>query len=161
MRAINRDGGLSEAAWQSQVFGLLRFYGWRFHHSPDNRPAVAGAGRRGRQHVGDAGFPDIVATRHLPGYESELLFVELKTDKGRYRPGQWEWLGALERVGRGVRDLAEEAELAENDPRAPAIGVFTWRPRDRDRVDRMLAGPDGPGVMVLADELACHNPWSP
>lgn len=138
MRARNADGGLSEAAWQSQVFGFLRFYGWRFHHSPDNRPVVAGGGRAGRQHVGDRGFPDVTATRRLDGYGRELVIAELKAEKGRLGPGQQAWLDAFEEVAR-ARDPR---------PQAPVLYVAVWRPSDREEVERVLCGPAGPGVMV-------------
>jgi hypothetical protein len=147
-RSLNADGGLSEAAWQSQVFGLLRFYGWRFHHSPDNRPTVVAGGRAGRQHVGDRGFLDVLATRHLEAYGPELVVAELKTDKGRYGPGQPEWIAALEAFAAGVHASGKIACQTIPVHELPAIIIATWRPRDRDDVEAILAGPAGIGVMV-------------
>lgn len=147
-RIVNEKGELTEAAWQSQVFGLLRFYGWRFHHAPDNRPVVAAGGRAGRQHVGDKGFPDVVATRHLAGYRPELIFAELKTNKGRYGPGQLDWLIALEYVADTVAEVIYWRENQVERVPAPAIAVYTWRPRDRDQVEEILAGPEGVGVLI-------------
>lgn len=159
-RPFNADGLLAESHWQSQVFGYLRFYAWRYHHSPDNRPAdIRSAGRAGRQHVGSPGFPDIIATRHLIGYGPELLIAELKADKGTYRPGQREWLRDLG----AVRDLFTalmHLRFADGIPAtAGAIGVYTWRPRDREEVERILAGPEGPGVLVSPDQVM-HNSWT-
>lgn len=147
--------GPSEAAWQAEVFGLLRFYGWRYFHGADNRPVVTGRGRAGRQHVGDKGFPDVVATRRLAGLGPELLIAELKTDTGRYGPGQSEWLADLEALAAAVNGLLEDllgvAALVDRrdelEATAPAIGVYTWRPSDRADVERVLAGPGGIGTI--------------
>jgi hypothetical protein len=47
-----------------------------------------------------------------------LVFAELKTDGGRLSQAQREWLGALE---------------------ACPVDVYTWRPKDMDRVKSILA----------------------
>jgi hypothetical protein len=147
----------TERQHQAAVEGLLRFYGWRYHHSPDNRPVDTGKGRRGRQRTGSRGFPDLIATRRLAGYGPELLIAELKTEHGRYGPGQEEWLADLAAFA-----AALEAEVMEANPlvprdQAPALGVYTWRPSDvaSGEVERILAGPRGVGFMVdPADEEA-------
>lgn len=146
------NGELSEAAWQRRVEGLLRFYGWRYYHAPDNTPRAHARGRAGRQRV-TPGFPDVVAIRNLETVGPELLFAELKAQSGRYGPGQREWLAALE----GLRDsvdaalrtlrlnLAHYTGLVAGEP---AIGVYTWRPDDEAEVERVLAGPRGVGVLI-------------
>ena len=156
-RRVNKDGGLSESAWQSQVMGLLTFYGWRAHHAPDNKPVAVqtaeglkrARGRAGLTSVGDKGFPDVVATRRILGYGRELVVAELKTDTGRMGPGQEEWLAAWRELAAGIGVLEKRlGDLGYWDDAAPAVGVYVWRPRDREEVERVLAGPDGAGVMV-------------
>ena len=115
------SGGLTEAAWQAQVEGLARFYGWRTYHPPDNRPA----GRAGRPQRVTSGFPDLVLLRG-----PELLFVELKTDKGRASPEQREWLGELAAVGDACAQSANYPATVE---------AYIWRPRDFDDVHARLA----------------------
>ena len=142
-KTFNADGGITEAVWGSQVEGFLSFYGWRWSHPPDNRPQDVRSGRAGRQRVGDAGFPDYVATRRLEGYGPELVIAELKTDRGRFRPGQEGWLADL---GAFAEETMSRVR-PEHRSRA-TVGVYVWRPRDRADVERILAGPAGVGVMV-------------
>lgn len=86
---------LTEAVWQSHVLGYARSLGWAAYHT--------------RFSVGsDTGWPDLVLCR-----PPRLLFVELKSDKGRVSEAQQAWLDRL---------LACGAE------------AFVWRPRDRDAV---------------------------
>ena len=133
--ALNAAGELSEAAWQGQVAGLARFYGWRVYHAP----AGGKAGRVDREQIG-AGFPDLVLLR-----PPELLFVELKTDRGKTTPAQDAWLADLELVGAAIT-----AHVAEQDPHRrrnlraghagdPAVEAHLWRPRDFADVERRLA----------------------
>lgn len=116
-------GNELEAPWQATVEGLLRFYGWRYYHTH-------------RSDRSPPGFPDLVAIRGL-----ELIFAELKTDTGRTAPAQVAWLDDLGRFAAELANLTPE-------PCDPAMGVYVWRPRDRDEVERVLAGPRGPGIMV-------------
>lgn len=96
-----RTGELLEHAFQQQVEGLARVYGWRRYHTHDSRRS-------------NAGFPDLVLVRG-----PELLFVELKTARGRVRREQLEWLEALRAV--------------------PGIEVYLWRPEDWDALHARLA----------------------
>ena len=90
---------LTEKAWQGQVLTLARMFGWRAYHTYDSRRCVAG-------------FPDLVLVRR-----PRVLFVELKTDRGRLSQSQREWLDAL-------RDCHVE--------------VYVWRPADVERVTEIL-----------------------
>lgn len=72
---------MSEAQLQQMVIDLARWAG--FMHFHDNDP------RRNR-----AGFPDLVLVHTTTG---RLIFVELKSDKGRVRPEQDVWLQHLGR----------------------------------------------------------------
>lgn len=152
--------GPSEAAWQAKVEGLARFYGWRIFHAPDNRPVRARSGRTYVQNV-TPGFPDLVLLR-----PPELIFAELKTDKGRVKPEQEEWLADLRAVAATVNLLAGFAERdglathidvegevipltladerrGEAVGRYPALDVYVWRPGDLEAVnDRLSRGAD-------------------
>jgi hypothetical protein len=71
---------MSEAELQELVIAAARLGGWRWYHTADSRRS-------------NPGWPDLVLVRGR-----EALFVELKSEKGRVRPEQREWLQALERV---------------------------------------------------------------
>lgn len=136
-RALNVNGELAEAAWQAQVIGLARFYGWRLAHFHDSRREVRGRG--GSRLVGDrdaAGFPDLVLVRG-----PELIYAELKTDRGRTSAEQDGWLDALRVVAEAVRHVADTALNEDLAPEAgyPAVDVYIWRPRDFDDVEARLA----------------------
>lgn len=86
--------GMSEAKLQELVLGMMRATGWeRRYHTHDSR----------RSHKG---FPDLVAVRRR---DQRVVWVELKSEKGRVRPEQQEWLEDL-------RWARQEA--------------FLWRPSD-------------------------------
>lgn len=93
---------ISEAAHQKAIIDLATRTGWRWYHVPDSRRCPPG-------------FPDLVLVRG-----DQLFFVECKTDKGRLRPAQNEWLDALGHVRE--------------------VQARVWRPRDWDEIERMLAG---------------------
>jgi len=68
---------LSEKHFQAQVVELARLSGWLCYHTHDSRRSVAG-------------FPDLVMVR-----APRVVFAELKSQAGRIRPGQGQWLEAL------------------------------------------------------------------
>lgn len=110
-RARNAKGELLESAWQDQVVGLARFYGWdRIFHAPQQ----GAGGRAFRQYPEGTGFPDLVLVR-----PPELIFAELKAEGGRVSTTQQAWLDAL----------------AEVD----GASVYLWRPGDWHEVERILA----------------------
>jgi hypothetical protein len=74
----------TEALFQAAVIELAQRCGWLAYHIPDSRRATS------------PGFPDLVLVRG-----SRLLFIELKTARGRVRPEQMVWLSAL--CAAGVR----------------------------------------------------------
>lgn len=81
---------VSEAELQTNVMQMAKVLGWLTYHTHDSRRSPRG-------------FPDLVMVRG-----ERLIFAELKRQNGKYRPGQREWLAALDRV-------------AES---------YTWRPID-------------------------------
>jgi hypothetical protein len=91
---------VSEAELQKAVIELARRLGWRTAHF---RPGMTQTGRWVTAVQGDGkGFPDLVLARR-----EEVLFVELKAEKGRTSFDQREWLREL-----------------------PGDSVFLWYPKD-------------------------------
>jgi hypothetical protein len=143
-RAIGVGGDLLESAFQGQVVGLLRVYGWtRIYHAPHGGHSAAPGSRRvaGGQLPEGTGFPDLVA---LKG--PRLLVAELKAETGKLGKGQPEWLEAF-----GVFAAAVAAHVAEQDPgrRAnlreghgglPVVEVHVWRPSDWDTLHAVIRG---------------------
>lgn len=121
----------SEAAFQDQITNLADLYGWRWFHAPDNLPRTTRSGRRAVQRV-RPGFPDLVLVR-----APELIFAEVKTQVGRVRPEQQEWLEALEVVARRVAALTAGSNAAAD--RAAHVEVYLWRPGDFDEIHARLA----------------------
>lgn len=92
---------ISEKQFMAQVIALAKLHHWSTYHTFDSR-------RSG------AGFPDLVCTR-----KGRILFIELKTEKGKLRPDQCHWLGAL-------RDC-------------PGVEVYLWRPSQWAEIEKVLA----------------------
>jgi hypothetical protein len=97
---------LKERDWQKQVIDLARLCGWHIAHF---RPARTEHGWRTPVQADGQGYPDLTMVRR-----GELIFAELKADKGRLTKKQEDW---LEKLG-GV----------------PGIKVRVWRPSDFDQV---------------------------
>ncbi|MFI1563898.1 VRR-NUC domain-containing protein [Streptomyces sp. NPDC020490] len=94
--------GASEEQWRRQVRDIATRYGWRLqYHTADSRRS-------------DPGWPDEVFG-HVG--QRRTLFVEFKTDTGRIRPAQREWLSHLADSG---------------------FEVAVWRPRDLPTVLEVL-----------------------
>ena len=72
---------MTEAEFQSRIEVFARKCGWEFYHV--KRPDL------GR--ITCKGFPDLILRKG-----TEIVVAELKTDKGRMREGQEEWLSAFE-----------------------------------------------------------------
>lgn len=89
---------LSEKDWQSEVIEIAGVGGWRHYHTHNSRKSAKG-------------FPDLVFVR------DRVVYVELKSEDGRLRPEQEEWLQALAKAGQEV---------------------YVWRPSDRAEMERVL-----------------------
>jgi len=112
----------TEAGFQRAVIELATLLGWRVFHVYDSRRS-------------EAGYPDLTLVRDGHGERGEttpsrLIFAELKTDRGRVRPAQREWLAALAGV--------------------PGVLACVWRPRDFAAIQAALMG-ETAGVMALAN----------
>jgi len=68
---------ISEVNLQSTVMEMMQWQGWLCYHTYDSRRSKAG-------------FPDLTAVKG-----SRLMFVEFKTEKGKVKEAQVEWLDAL------------------------------------------------------------------
>ena len=67
---------------------LARLLGWRVHHC---RPAMSRSGKWATHIQGDPGFPDLVLAK-----EGRVLFVELKSQRGKTTDDQESWLFDLD-----------------------------------------------------------------
>jgi hypothetical protein len=94
---------LSEAEFQRRVLDTAAYTGWTVYHTFDARRS-------------EAGFPDIVAVN---AKQRRILYVELKSPRGRLSAAQRQWLDKLGRAG---------AETA------------VWRPADWDEAVAVLRG---------------------
>lgn len=110
-RTLQADTMLEDEL-QSRVLQLASPLGWRSYHTHDSRRSPGG-------------FPDLCLVH---GRAARLIFSELKREKGRYQPGQREWLADLAAVGEAAhRDLLGTFRYPNNPRR---ILVTTWRPSD-------------------------------
>lgn len=80
---------MTEAEWQAQVLDFAHLAGWRVAHF---RPAGTEKGWRTPVAADGAGFPDLVLVRGR-----RLIFVELKSETGKLRSEQEDWLAALDK----------------------------------------------------------------
>jgi hypothetical protein len=95
---------ITEAQWQQTVTDLATRLGWKWYHSPANRPV------NGRVQNVKAGYPDLHLVR------DRSVFAELKRETGVIKPEQHEWVKRLRDVGHEVyiwrpSDLAEVREV--------------------------------------------------
>lgn len=86
------DAEITEAELQALIVEAAKAFGWLSYHTHNSRHSAAG-------------FPDLVLVR-----TGELLFVELKSAKGKLTAAQSEWLNALDG--------------------ATTVEANVWRPRD-------------------------------
>ena len=75
---------VTEKQFMAAVVEMAQMLGWLVYHTHDSRSS-------------EAGFPDIVCVRR-----DRVLFIELKTEKGRLSEAQERWLSALGLAGADV-----------------------------------------------------------
>jgi len=95
---------ISEKAFFSQVEDLLKRFQWEFEHTFEQGVYA----RRTTK-----GFPDIVACR-----PPRLLFIELKSERGKVTEAQQEWLDALKATGK--------------------VEVYLWKPSQFEEIVEIL-----------------------
>lgn len=91
---------IPEKAFQASLVRLARLLDYHVYHPFDSRRS-------------EAGFPDLVLLR-----PPRLIFVEVKSERGRVTEAQRAWLDAL----RGC----------------PSVEAYVWRPSDADRAYQIL-----------------------
>ena len=84
---------ISEAEWQQQVIDLAHAHGWMCAHF---RPARTSKGWVTPVAADGQGFPDLVLTRE------RVMFVELKSQRGRLSEQQRLWIVSLRAAGAEV-----------------------------------------------------------
>jgi hypothetical protein len=95
---------IKEADFQKLVIDIAHAQGFWVYHNPDSRRS-------------SAGWPDLVLVR-----EPEVIFVELKSEKGRVREQQQTVLNKLSLCN---------------------LETYIWRPRDLDKIfDRLKGKPN-------------------
>jgi len=87
---------MTEETFQASVIQVAKDTGWMLFHDYDSRRSAAG-------------FPDLVMTR-----DGRTIFAELKSQKGRIRTEQKQWMAELEKT--------------------QGVEVYLWRPSDMDDV---------------------------
>jgi len=93
---------MTEKEFLQQVRDLAKLCGWLTYHTYDSRRSPEG-------------FPDLVLVRG-----NQMVFAELKSEKGSVRPEQRMWLDALEKVCN--------------------VEVYLWRPHNWDEIIERLRG---------------------
>jgi len=91
----------TEKQWQSEVIALAKDLGWLVYHTLRSKGS-------------EPGFPDLVMVRG-----ERILFIELKTMKGKLSQTQSFWLEALSHT---------------------TVGVYVWRPSDIQEAAEVLKG---------------------
>lgn len=103
---------MRESEFQRQVIGLAHLYGWRVAHF---RAVRTPTGYRTPVAADGAGFPDLVLAR-----QREVIFAELKTERGRVRDAQKKWLSVLPSAV--VWRPSDWDKIAERLKRSPRYG---------------------------------------
>ena len=93
---------MTEETFQASVIKVAKEMGWMLFHDNDSRRSAAG-------------FPDLVMTR-----DGRTIFAELKSQQGRIRTEQTQWMAELEKT--------------------QGVEVYLWRPSDMDQILETLMG---------------------
>lgn len=109
---------MSEAQFQAAVVDLALLRGWRVMHIHDSRRGLG------------AGYPDLTLLHRLTG---RLLFVELKSSRGRVSAEQQDWIdnlalgGHAVQVWRPAHFTTGVIQSALRVPAAPSVRHMTGR----------------------------------
>jgi len=105
------DHATSEDSLLRSIIAEAQLRGWLVYHA---RPARTKDGRWVTPMQGDAGFPDLVLVR-----KPRVLFIEVKSERGKVSPEQWCWVHEL-------------------DACWPGAEMYVIFPHDRDRISAIL-----------------------
>ena len=107
---------LHEDDLQAHIVRTARMLGWMVYHTFDSRRSAEG-------------FPDLVMVR-----DGRLIFAELKSQKGKRRPEQGDWLNELGCFQEALIGFAGLPFVPERNEIPAAVerlcGVYEWRPSD-------------------------------
>lgn len=119
---------MRESDFQRTVIEMAQRLSWRVAHF---RPAQTEKGWRTPVAADGKGFVDLVLVR------DRVLFVELKTDKGKLSLDQEQWRRAIN----GALDswLRSQDAIEPSAPTSPFVHLV-WRPADLDRIEEVLRG---------------------
>ena len=101
---------LSEKDFEQIVLGMARAYGWFVAHF---RPAQTAKGWRTPVSADGQGYPDLCLVR-----DDRIVYVELKSDKGKLTEPQKVWLEMLQGTGK--------------------CEVYCWKPSQLDEIETSL-----------------------
>jgi hypothetical protein len=108
----------SEREFRDRVMRLAKDHGWlRMHPLRSQLPAERGGGWTTNM-AGEKGYPDLTLVH--PRY-GRLVFLELKSAKGRPQPDQLVWISALQRV--------------------QGVEAYVVSPNDWDQLQRIISRP--------------------
>lgn len=99
---------MTEEDFLKSVIDLAKLTGWKVFHA---RAAMTSKGWRTPVQADGAGFPDLVLVRE------RVIFIELKSEKGKVSDSQWAWKDAL------------QSAMAE---------FYIWRPSEWDEIVECL-----------------------
>jgi hypothetical protein len=90
---------ISERDLKNWIVAFARSHGWLVHH---DLPSQRANGSWTTAVQGDSGYPDLVLVH--PGNAAEnvpaqIIYAELKTQRGKLTTGQQQWLDALHAAG--------------------------------------------------------------
>jgi len=107
-------GFVSEREFQKTVVEYAQATGWLCYHQVDMGFKDPETGRQSYSRRIGPGFPDLVLSGH-----GRVLFIELKSEKGRMRPEQQVWADSLNEC--------------------PGIENYLLRPSDWDEIEEILS----------------------
>ena len=116
-----------EAEFQVWVLERAQLAGWMCFHSYISHTAPKG--RKGIRRT-NPGFPDLVLCKG-----DSVIFAELKSQKGRVKSEQWDWLKILTGLDKGETTSVVNAEIKYR-------GVI-WRPSDMTEIENILESCNG------------------
>jgi hypothetical protein len=113
--------GITETQWQADVIQLAKLLGWQHMHV---RRSI-GKGRTWTTATNLKGWPDLTLIRPTTGNDGEIIFAELKTEKGLVEPEQLAVHELLRRAGHDVY------VWRPSDLDAAKVRLSAWRTRGR------------------------------